>query len=40
LSQTSTLTAHAAARDVLTELEAVGRAERVSDVTYDIALDR
>ena len=39
MSQTSTLTAHAAARDVLTELEAVGRAERVSDVTYDIALD-
>ncbi|CAN5748947.1 aminopeptidase N [soil metagenome] len=39
LSQTSTLTSHAPARDVLTQAEATERAERVSDVVYDVVLD-
>ncbi len=34
-----TLTSHAAARDVLTQQEAVGRAQRVRDASYDIVLD-
>ncbi|MEP7158015.1 MAG: M1 family aminopeptidase, partial [Chloroflexota bacterium] len=39
MSQTSVLTGQAAARDVLTEIEATERVARVSDVAYDIVLD-
>jgi aminopeptidase N len=39
LSQTPVLTSPVAARDVLTEEEAQQRATRVSDTSYDIALD-
>ena len=39
MSHTPVLTSPVAARDVLTETEAQERASRVSDVSYDIALD-
>lgn len=39
LSQTATLPGQAAARDVLTQVQAADRAARVSGVSYDITLD-
>ena len=39
MSHTPVLTGQVAARDVLTEIEAMQRASRVSDAAYDIVLD-